>query len=96
MSTVLKCVFVLAWVLLCASLVILFFLSEYWPGGFLPAVGHAEIVFVVGVLVALGGLFVGATWQRGKMSVAWLASGGLQVLASVLVGLILFFGARAS
>ena len=85
-----------AWVALWASLLMLFSVSDDYPGGYETMVGHACILFVVGAAAALAGVVAGAIWQRGKISGLWMAVGGLQVFASLIVILILLLISSSS
>lgn len=91
-----KSAFSLAWVLLGVSLFMVFSLSDHYPGGYETMASHASALFIIATLVALGGLVVGTVWHRGKVSALWLTVGGLQVLGSLLVILVVFMLSRAS
>jgi hypothetical protein len=51
-------------------------------------VSHACILFVIGAVASITGVLVGAIWRRGKIPRLWMAVGGLQIFASLIVVLI--------
>jgi hypothetical protein len=87
-----KGAFSLAWALLCVSLFMTASVSDHYPGGYETMLQHASVLFAVGALIAVVGLIAGAVWRR-KVSVTWLAVGGLQVFASLVAIVVLLMKA---
>jgi hypothetical protein len=95
-AVTIKGAFSIGWVFLATALLMVLAVSDHYPGGYETMLTHASVLFILGAVVSLTGLVVGAVWQRSTVSPGWLTLGGLQVLASLLVIFIVFLLSRGS